>query len=96
MLTFLLTIVVLSALIYTGYRLTMYLYSQGVVGTRSRTMRPTESTNMESFSIEALQRMSTRERDEVFHPLRVAIVLFVGLVVLLVVLVANALLSVGH
>lgn len=49
MVTFLLTIAVLGILIFAGCRLNMYLYTRGVVGANSRTIRQMQS--VESFSM---------------------------------------------
>jgi hypothetical protein len=93
MLTFLLSIVVLSALIFAGYRITMYLYSQRVLGTHARSLNQGESDGIESFSIQRAERMAKSERDESFRFARVVLVLALIFITALVVLAISFLIS---
>jgi hypothetical protein len=96
MVTFLLSAVVLSALIFAGYRVNMYLYSQGAVGTSSHSMGQMESVAIESLSIQTTQRMAKRERDEGLRYARMGFALVLGFVTILALGVIIALASVFH
>ena len=96
MLTFLLSVVVLGALIFAGYRITMYLYSQVAVGTRSRSRRDTDPEGIESFPIPVARRMAKRERNEDLLATRVGLALIIGFIAVLVVLALSILVPMFH
>ncbi len=82
MLTFLVTIVVLSAFIYAGHRFNMYLYARGALGANSRRMEPAgrESYPARQSRAEALIEV----RDYGLHYARTGILIFAVLTLLLV------------
>lgn len=93
MFAFLLTVVVLSVLIVTGYRVNMYLYAQGAVGGSSRQTQLVEIED-EFFSVRPLRDVEMEERDYGLRYARVGLLLIALLMVVLVVGLAAAIFSV--
>jgi hypothetical protein len=82
MFAFLLTVIVLSVLIFTGYRLNMYLYAQGVVGGSSRQM---QSVGGESFLVRPVRAAEMEERDYGLRYARVGLLILASFLVVLVI-----------
>lgn len=81
--TFLLTVTVLSASIYAGYRFNMYLYARGAVGSGSRQMRSIVS---EPFPVSPVRKVAVmEERDYGLRYARIGILVIGSLAVALVV-----------
>jgi hypothetical protein len=79
---FLLTVAVLSALIFAGYRLNMYLYAQGAVGASSRQLQP---VGAESLPFRPVHAAQMEERDYGLRYARVGLLILAFFLVLLVV-----------
>jgi hypothetical protein len=82
MVTFLLSVVVLSALIFAGYRFSMYLYAQGALGAGSHRM---ESIGVESFPVQPMHDVVMEVRDYGLRYARVGLLIIAGSVVVLVI-----------
>ncbi len=91
MLAFLSTVIVLGALIFVGYCLNMYLYSQGAVGVSSRQM---EYAVVESAPIGPMRDVATEERDYGLRYARVGLLIVACFAVLLVFSLVAVILSV--
>lgn len=92
----LLSTVVFGLFIYIGYRVNMYLYSQGAVGTGKRSWTRKEPVSIETVSAQTGQRMAKRERDEGLRYARIGIALVLVLSVSLLVILLLALVSLFH
>ncbi|MEO7020558.1 MAG: hypothetical protein ABI234_10445 [Ktedonobacteraceae bacterium] len=90
MVTFLLTVVVLSAFIIAGYCLSMYLYTRGVVGANMQSVKD------EPLLMQSVSEMDQRERDYGLRYARAGILLIAGILVALVVSLIVALSPVLH
>src|SRR5579875_532344 len=76
------TLIVLGALSFFGYRVTMYLYSQGVVGVGSRQVQYAEA----DFSlVQPAREVALEERDYGLRYARVGLLVIASIVVILVV-----------
>lgn len=95
MITFLLSMIVLAALVFTGYRVNMYLYSQGVVGTSSQVVNG-KALSLEELPMKIGQKMAMRERDDSLRFARLYLVLIMGLAAVLVIIALGVLSSVFH
>lgn len=84
MVTFLFTVAVLSAFIFVGYALNMYLYTQGVARVRSRAFRRVASFSGESFSVQPVYEAEQREMDYGSRYARVGIMLIIGILAFLI------------
>lgn len=84
MVTFLLTVVVLSAFIFIGYALNMYLYTQGAVRFRPRALRRAASLSGESFSVPTVYETQQREIDYTSRYARTGIMLIMGILAFLI------------
>ncbi len=84
MVTFLLTVVVLSAFVFIGYALNMYLYTQGVVRFRPRTLRRVTSLSGESFSVQPVYEAKQRQTDYASRYARTGIMLIMGILAFLI------------
>jgi hypothetical protein len=96
MVTFLLTVAVLSAFIIVGYSLNMYLYARGVTGISARALRQMSSLRDEPFLLEPVYIVGQRERDYGLRYARVGILLIASILVALVVGLMVALSAVLH
>jgi len=94
--TFLLAIVVISALILMGLCLAIYLYSRGAIGGGPQISPQSESVEDTSLPIETEEKIAGRERDEAWNPIRIGLVLAIGLIAVLAVLVLHAIVSAFH
>lgn len=96
MVTFLLSAVVLCALIIAGHRVNMYLYSQGAVGTSFRSLRRREPIVLESLPLRVAQKMMKRERDDGLRVARFGLVFILCTAALLTVVGVSAFSSAIH
>lgn len=94
MVTFLLTVAVLSALIVAGYRLNMYLYAQGAVGGNTRAIGSMQSVVVESFPMQPVREAILRERDYGLRYARVGLLMIAVLLIALAVSLVVALFAV--
>jgi hypothetical protein len=96
MIIFLLTVVVLSAFIIAGYRLSMYLYARGVVGINPRAEQHMQSVRDDLPIMQAMYEMDQQERHYGLRYARVGILLIAGIVVALLISLIIALSAVLH
>lgn len=90
MAAFLLTVAVLSTLIFAGYRLNMYLYAQGAVGD----IRHLQTAGTESLPFRPVRAAQMEERDYGLRYARVGLLILAFFLVLLVVGLVVALFAV--
>ncbi len=88
----LLSLLALGALIYAGYRINMYLYSQGAVGDACD-LRDREQAGIDTLPIKVARRMAARERDDGLRYVRLGIV---GIIVLVALLAVVAISAIAH
>lgn len=93
MLIFLLTVVVLSALIIAGYCLNMYLYTRGAVGFGTRALRRIRSTQDD---LQTVYDIDQQERDYGLRYARIGILLIVGILLAVVISLIVALSTTLH
>lgn len=87
MVAFLLTVVVIGALIYSGYRFSMNLYTRGAVEFSSSQVQPVVG---EPFAVRPLRDVEMEERDYGLRYARVGILIIaVFMIMLIIVLVAT-------
>lgn len=91
MIAFLLTVLVIGALMYAGYRLTIYLYTCGAMDISTNQVQPVVG---ESFGIRPLRSVEMEERDYGLRYARVGILIIVAFLLVLVVGIVAALLAV--
>ena len=96
MVTFLFTVAVLSAFIFVGYALNMYLYAQGVIRVRSRAFRQMSSFRSEALPVQSAYEMEHREMDYGLRYARVGILLILGIVAFLMISLIVALSAMLH
>jgi hypothetical protein len=82
MVAFLLTVVVIGALIYTGYRLNIYLYTCGAMEVTANQMQPVVG---ETFGIRPLRAVEMEERDYGLRYARVGLLFIAAFLLVLVV-----------
>ncbi len=89
MVPFLLFAAVICILIFVGFRVNLYLFSRGVVGTRTQ---PNEPITISSLPARTARRMAKRERDDGMLVARLLLLFFLLLPAVLVVIALNLLL----
>jgi hypothetical protein len=80
MVAFLLTVVVIGALMYTGYRLNIYLYTCGAMGVAADRVQPVAG----EFSVRPLREVEMEERDYGLRYARMGLLVIAVFLVLLV------------
>ena len=88
---FLLTVAVLSMLIFAGYRLNRYLYTQGAVGSSRRHL---QTVGEESLPFRPVRAAQMEERDYGLRYARMGLLILASFLALLVVGLVVALFSV--
>jgi hypothetical protein len=91
MLIFLLVVVGLGALMFAGYRLNMYLYTQGAMGTSSR-MQP---AFQDASPVEPVREVM-ESQDYGLRYARVGLLLIVGFLIIMAVALVTTLFGVLH
>lgn len=92
MVTFLLTAIVLSGLIFAGYRINMYLYLQGAVGSTSRSL----PSIVETLPLASVVEEADLERDYGLRYARSVLLLATGFTIALVVSLVIVILMALH
>jgi hypothetical protein len=80
MIAFLLTVVVIGALVYSGYRLNIYLYTYGAMGAASDQVQPVGA----EFGVRPLRAGEMEERDYGLRYARTGLLIIAVCLVLLV------------
>lgn len=92
MIAFLLTVLVIGALMYTGYRLNIYLYTCGAMDITASQVQP--AAVGEPFGVRPLRDVQMEERDYGLRYARVGILIIVAFLLVLVVGMVAALFAV--
>lgn len=82
MIAFLLTVIIIGSLMYTGYRLTIYLYTCGAMEVTASQVQPVVG---ESFGIRPLREAEMEERDYGLRYARVGLLIIATFLLVLVV-----------
>lgn len=91
MVAFLLTVVVIGALIYSGYRFSMSLYTRGAMEVNSSQV---QSVGGETFAVRPLRDVEMEERDYGLRYARVGLLIIAVFMVMLVLGLVAAIFSV--